>query len=185
MFLFDWVWYLLFKWGFISKKATILLLGLDNAGKTTLLYKLKFGEVRLVIPTQRAQLQEIDFGNIKFRTWDLGGHAQVRAIWRDYFPEADAIVFMVDSADTERLEEAKVQLHSLLEDTNLSNVHFLILANKIDIETALNREQLVNLLGLDNYLSQESSTRQVQLFRCSLVEGTGYGEGLNWLADIL
>eukprot|EP01114_Cavostelium_apophysatum_P012996 TRINITY_DN3059_c0_g1_i1.p1 TRINITY_DN3059_c0_g1~~TRINITY_DN3059_c0_g1_i1.p1 ORF type:complete len:188 (-),score=36.55 TRINITY_DN3059_c0_g1_i1:14-577(-) len=185
-FVLDWVWNLLYKLGFWKKNATILLLGLDNAGKTTLLHKLKHGSVRLVIPTQRAQLQEIELGNVKFRAWDLGGHEQVRSLWKEYFFEADAVIFLVDSADDERFEEAKKELNSLLDDESLKGVPFLILANKTDMMTAWPLDRLIGAIGIENrQLGSVAGDRPIQIFRCSLVEGTGYGEGFRWLSDIL
>lgn len=70
-------------------------------------HKIKSGSVRLFIPTVRASLEEVTVGNVKFKAWDLGGHKQVRGAWRDYFAEADAIIFVVDAADHERLNEAQ------------------------------------------------------------------------------
>jgi len=184
------LWAVLYKLGFLKKNATILLLGLDNAGKTTLLHKLKYGSIRLVIPTQRAQLEEIVLGNVKFRAWDLGGHAQVRSLWKEFFFEADAVIFLVDSADRERLPESRKELTSLINDSNLSNSPFLILGNKTDLETALTYKELVGALGLENLIPEdENSTfeqsRCIKLFPCSLVEGTGYSQGFKWLSDIL
>jgi len=111
----------------------MLLLGLDNAGKTTLLHKLQYGWIRSFIPTQRAQLEEITLGNVVFRTWDLGGHEQVRNLWRDYFFEADAVVFVVDIADQSRIHEAREELDGLLKDEGLAGVPIVILANKTDL----------------------------------------------------
>jgi len=71
------------------------------------LHKLKYGIIRSVIPTQRAKLEELDFGSVHFRAWDVGGHAQVRDMWAEYYVHADAIVFVIDSADRDRLQEAK------------------------------------------------------------------------------
>jgi len=184
-FLFDWIWTFFYKLGFLKKKATILLLGLDNAGKTTLLHKLKFGSIRLVIPTQRAQLQEIELGSVKFRAWDLGGHEQVRELWKDFFFEADAVIFLVDSADDERFEEAKKELSSLLDDEGLDGIPFLILANKIDLQTSFPLDKLTVALGLDESTLGPKGKRPIQIFRCSLVEGTGYVEGFKWLSDIV
>eukprot|EP01118_Nematostelium_gracile_P017179 TRINITY_DN7255_c0_g1_i1.p1 TRINITY_DN7255_c0_g1~~TRINITY_DN7255_c0_g1_i1.p1 ORF type:complete len:184 (+),score=39.28 TRINITY_DN7255_c0_g1_i1:50-601(+) len=181
-FLVDWIWDWLYKLGFWKKKATILLLGLDNAGKTTLLYKLKYGSIRLVIPTQRAQLEELTVGNVTFRAWDIGGHIQVRSLWKDYFFEADAVIFLVDTADRERITESKQELQALLNDTNLSKSIFLILGNKTDLDDALSYKELIEGLELQSILTEREN---VKLFQCSLVEGTGYDQGFKWLSDIL
>jgi len=181
--LLDWVWSLLYKLGLFKKEATILLLGLDNAGKTTLLHKLKYGSLRLFIPTQRAHLEEITIGNVKFRAWDLGGHEQVRHLWKDYYAETNAIVFVVDSADRMRLQEAKEELHALLNEEALADCVLVILANKTDLKGSLSREELIEVLDLkDIDLGNDNAERIVQLFRCSLVEGVGFIDAFKWLA---
>jgi GTP-binding protein SAR1 len=189
MFLVSWFWSILYSLGLLQKKATILLLGLDNAGKTTLLYKLKHGTIHTFVPTQRAQLEEMVIGNgsIKFRAWDLGGHEAVRHIWRDYYVNADAIVFVVDSADRERVDEAKRELHAVMEEPALQTVPLLILGNKVDLKTSLPGEQLVSALALGNKIDPATSItrRPVALFSCSLVEGYGYGAAFQWLAEYL
>eukprot|EP01098_Paradermamoeba_levis_P013016 TRINITY_DN582_c0_g1_i3.p1 TRINITY_DN582_c0_g1~~TRINITY_DN582_c0_g1_i3.p1 ORF type:complete len:154 (-),score=41.95 TRINITY_DN582_c0_g1_i3:203-664(-) len=149
MWFLDWFWEFLYKLGFLKKNATILLLGLDNAGKTTLLHKLKHGAIRLFIPTQRAQLEEIELGNVKLKAWDLGGHEQVRNFWREYYLEADAIIFVVDSADQDRLPEAKLELGKLLQSEELKECVFLVLGNKTDLPQSLEQEKLAKELGVE------------------------------------
>jgi len=141
----------------------------------------------LVIPTQRAQLEEIVLGSVKFRAWEIGGHEQVRSLWKEFFFEADAVIFLVDSADRQRMEESKKELVSLIEDSNLANSPFLILANKTDLETSLPFEELVSQLGLVDKLqdANDSNQRPIKLFQCSLVDGSGYGQAFKWLSDIL
>jgi len=178
-FLWDWLWELLSNLGLWKKKATVLLLGLDNAGKTTLLHKLRHGEVRLFVPTQRPSVEAVEVGNVKFRAWDLGGHRQVRAWWRDYFNEADAIVFVVDSADVDRLSEAREELAGLLAEPTLKDIKGLVvLGNKSDLLSSLNNDQLLSALALHEPME---AGKAVGLFRCSLIDGTGYLEAFKWL----
>eukprot|EP00042_Codosiga_hollandica_P017453 m.48087 g.48087 ORF g.48087 m.48087 type:complete len:183 (+) comp47661_c0_seq1:22-570(+) len=100
---------LLYSLGLASKNAAIVLLGLDNAGKTTLLYRLRTGEMHSFLPTQRAQQQQLQIGQLRLNAWDVGGHERVRALWQTYAIQANAIIFLIDSADRARLGQCPLR----------------------------------------------------------------------------
>ena len=109
-----------------------LLLGLDAAGKTTILYKLQLGEIVCSVPTIGFNMETVEYKNIKFNVWDIGGQTQIRCMWRHYYESTDALIFVVDSSDEERMELAKEELHSMLQTEELSQAALLVLANKQD-----------------------------------------------------
>ena len=94
-----------------QKEAKILLLGLDAAGKSTILYKLKLGETKSQEPTVGFNVECIQFQNIKFNMWDVGGQDILRPMWKHYYINSDALIYVVDSQDKDRLHIAKNELH--------------------------------------------------------------------------
>lgn len=104
----------------------------DNAGKTTLLYRLKMGEVVTTIPTIGFNVESVKYGQLTFDVWDLGGQTSIRPYWRSYYANTAAVVFVVDSTDIERLEIAADELRSMLNEDELRDAALLVFANKQD-----------------------------------------------------
>jgi len=192
MFIFDWWYNILAALGLYHKSAKILFLGLDNAGKTTLLHMLKEGRVAIHNPTLHPNQDELIIGKIRFKTFDLGGHETARKLWRDYFASGvDGVVFIVDAVDRTRFPEAKKELDALLLSDELANVPFLVLGNKIDLGNAPSEEDLRYQLGLYETYGKEAkgekspTIRPIELYMCSVVRKMGYGDGFKWLAQFL
>mmetsp|Transcript_7005 Transcript_7005/g.9681 ORF Transcript_7005/g.9681 Transcript_7005/m.9681 type:complete len:200 (+) Transcript_7005:253-852(+) len=196
------LWYSFTEWfrdwlaffGLLHKEANLMLIGLDFAGKTTLLGMLKMGRLKAVNPTFHAIKEELIIESIKFTCFDLGGHPEVRRIWRDYYPTTSAIVFVVDASDHSRIDEAKDELQGILKNEDIKEIPVLILGNKIDAPSAMSEEELKIRLGLvqsttgkdaDPVSIKQRHIRPIEVFMCSIVQRHGFGEGFRWLSQYL
>jgi len=158
----------------------VLILGLDNAGKTTILYKLQMGEVVTTVPTIGFNVETVQYKNLRFQVWDLGGQTSIRPYWRCYYQNTNAVIYVVDSADPERMGISKQELMAMLEEEELKDAALMVFANNQDLPNALPSEQIAEKLGLSSLKS-----RQWAIFKTSAIKGDGLFEGLDWLVASL
>jgi ADP-ribosylation factor protein 1 len=114
---------------FGKKEMRILMVGLDAAGKTTILYKLKLGEVVTTIPTIGFNVETVEYKNISFTVWDVGGQDKIRPLWRHYYQNTQGLIFVVDSNDRDRVDAAHEELHKMLNEDELREAIVLVFAN--------------------------------------------------------
>ncbi|PTD11923.1 hypothetical protein HYE67_008986 [Fusarium culmorum] len=178
-------------WG--KKEMRILMVGLDAAGKTTILYKLKLGEIVTTIPTIGFNVETVEYKNIQFTVWDVGGQDKIRPLWRHYFQNTQGIIFVVDSNDRDRIVEAREELQRMLNEDELRDAILLVFANKQDLPNAMNAAEITDKLGLhslrqrawfDHMLIWHLFSQQYIQSTCA-TSGDGLYEGLEWLANTL
>ncbi|KAM6452209.1 ADP-ribosylation factor-like protein 4D isoform 1-T2 [Liasis olivaceus] len=164
----------------------VVVVGLDTAGKTSLLYRLKFQEFVKSAPTKGFNMEKIrvPLGGsriITFQVWDVGGQEKLRPLWKSYMRRTDGVVFVVDSAEVERLEEARVELHRIAHSSDNQGVPVLVLANKQDVAQALSVAEVEKRLGLHELYTFTLSHIQ----GCSAISGLGLQPGLEKLYDMI
>ena len=115
---------------FQKKEMRILMLGLDNSGKTSILYRLKLGQPKKTIPTIGFNVETLEYKSIAFTVWDVGGQEKLRSLWRHYYANTQALIFVVDSSDRARIQEAAEELHRLIKEEELHDALLLVFANK-------------------------------------------------------
>ena len=157
----------------------IIILGIQNAGKTTILYRLSIGQLVKTTPTIGSNVEEISYNNVKLQAWDLGGQESTRSIWDVYFINTDAIIYVVDSHD-ETYDDSKTQFYKLLKNDALKNAVILIYANKQDLPGAKNVGDIIRIYELDTI---KNHIWHIQ--PCSAQTGEGLITGMKWLSDQL
>ncbi|XP_029946220.1 ADP-ribosylation factor-like protein 4D [Salarias fasciatus] len=166
----------------------VVVIGLDSAGKTSLLYRLKLREFVETIPTKGFNMERIKvpMGNSKtsmtsFQVWDVGGQEKLRPLWKSYTRRTDGLVFVVDAAESERMEEAKVELHRIARSAENQGVPVLVLANKQDLEGAMSAAEVEKALALHEMSSSTLHHTQA----CSALDGQGLQPGLEKLYEMV
>lgn len=166
---------------FEKKNATILMVGLDAAGKTTILLKLKLNETRETVPTIGFNVETVEYKNVKFHVWDVGGQEKLRQLWKHYYEGANAIIFVVDSNDRDRVNVAKSELERLLQDPELAGATLLVLCNKQDLPHRLTPQEIVDAFGFRTTMANLVGNRKWYVQGCCAHTGEGLFEGLDWL----
>ncbi|KRF83253.1 ADP-ribosylation factor-like protein 3 isoform X1 [Drosophila virilis] len=179
-----------------EKEARILLLGLDNAGKTTILKQLASEDIttvsileqmRLCFPNSRSNasqvtptagfnIKSVAADGFKLNVWDIGGQWKIRPYWKNYFANTDVLIYVIDCTDRKRLSEAGSELFEMLMDNRLKRVPLLVFANKQDLPSAMSASEVAEALGL---VRLEERTWEIKA--CTAVDGTGIKEGMDWV----
>uniref|UniRef100_A0A8C1YV96 Uncharacterized protein n=1 Tax=Cyprinus carpio TaxID=7962 RepID=A0A8C1YV96_CYPCA len=143
-------------------------------------YKLKLGEVVTTIPTLGFNVETVEYRNISFTVWDVGGQDVIRRLWRHYYRNTKGLIFVVDSSDHDRIETAAEELKAMLAEDEMRDAVLLVLANKQDLPKAMPVHELTDRLGLHALRG-----RQWFVQATCAVQGSGLYEGLDWLSDQL
>ena len=158
----------------------IIILGIQEAGKTTILYRLSLGQLVKTTPTIGSNVEELTYNNVKFQAWDLGGQESTRTVWDVYYMNTDAVVYVIDSQDDENFEISKSEFHKVIANQNLKNSVILIFANKQDLPGAKNINKII-----EDYEFNKIKNHIWHIQPCSAIKGDGLVNGIKWLSDQL
>mmetsp|Transcript_19694 Transcript_19694/g.64037 ORF Transcript_19694/g.64037 Transcript_19694/m.64037 type:complete len:201 (-) Transcript_19694:85-687(-) len=165
---------------FGNKEMRVVMLGLDAAGKTTVLYKLHIGEVYSTVPTIGFNVEKVQYKNVQFTVWDVGGQEKLRPLWRHYFHSTDGLIFVVDSLDKQRVSKAASEFQQIVSDPLMRNSAILVYANKQDLPNALSPAEVMEQLGMNKLKG-----RKWHVQGTVATKGEGLYEGLDWLSSTL
>ncbi|NXQ35940.1 ARL14 protein, partial [Alaudala cheleensis] len=162
-----------------AKRANVVMLGLDSAGKSTLLYKLRYKDTFLTMPTIGFNVDMIEVGkDFTLTFWDVGGQKKMRELWSNFLEDTDGLLFVVDSSDKHRLEESRREFELILKNDSLKNVPVVVLANKQDLPGALNAEEITRRFKMKKHCSD----RNWYVQPCCATTGEGLAEALQRVA---
>ncbi|KAG9236645.1 ADP-ribosylation factor family-domain-containing protein [Amylocarpus encephaloides] len=163
-----------------DKEMRILMLGLDNAGKTTIVKKIMGENVNDVSPTLGFLIKTIEYEGYKLNIWDVGGQKTLRSYWRNYFEKTDALIWVVDATerDEDRLKACRDELHGLLQEERLSGASLLVFANKTEVNGCMDEMEIREALEL-----MDIKTHKWNIIRCSAMTGANLKDGLAWVVE--
>jgi ADP-ribosylation factor-like protein 2 len=161
-----------------EKEMRILFLGLDNAGKSSVIKAFIGESIDDLSPTLGFEIKTVECQGYRLSCWDVGGQMTIRAYWRNYFEATDGVVWVVDSTDRERLALCKRELDSILQQERLASASLLIFANKQDIGGALPPTEIRDALDLDRI-----QRRHWSIVPCSAATRAGVEDGIAWLVS--
>ncbi|CAI5443723.1 unnamed protein product [Caenorhabditis angaria] len=162
-----------------EREMRILILGLDNAGKTTLMKKFLGEPTDTIEPTLGFDIKTVHFKEYQLNLWDVGGQKSLRSYWKNYFESTDALIWVVDSSDRERLNQCSEELKKLLGEEKLAGATLLVLANKSDLTSAIDVETISEVLDLKSIKSHHW-----KIFSCCALSGDNrLVQSINWLCD--
>ncbi|XP_068716092.1 ADP-ribosylation factor-like protein 5B [Montipora capricornis] len=167
----------LFSW-FSNEEHKVIIVGLDNAGKTTILYQFLMSEVVHTSPTIGSNVEEVVWKNIHFLMWDIGGQESLRSAWNTYYTNTEFLIVVVDSTDRERLAVTKAELYNMLNHEDLKQAGVLIFANKQDIKGSMSVAEISEQLNLT---SIKDHGWHIQA--CCALTGEGLYQGLEWITN--
>jgi small GTP-binding protein len=159
-----------------QQEVQVMMLGLDAAGKTTMLYRMKEDIVFMTTPTIGFNVENIVYKNMNLTIWDVGGQEKIRSLWRKCWKVTDALIYVIDLTDRERIHEAAYELRRVLEEDNMRDAVLLVFANKVDKYNRMTVDEVMKVLRLSSL-----HRRKWHIQECSAKTGDGLQSGLHWL----
>ncbi|CAF0956809.1 unnamed protein product [Didymodactylos carnosus] len=178
------------KYLFQKDDYYILIVGLDNAGKTTYLEQTKTKYCKnykmmnssKITTTVGCNIGQIDIGRVRLNFWDLGGQEELQSLWDKYYADCHGVIYIVDSADRTRLEESWQAFDRMLQSEQLINVPLLLSCNKQDLDDCMTVPEIKRLF---NRSIQSVGVRDCMVLASSAITGDGINESIDWMKDCI
>lgn len=165
-----------------QREVKLCIVGLDAAGKTTILHKMRFDEVMPTAPTIGVNTEDITVRNVSIKVFDLAGQEKMRKVWRHYYSSIEGIIFVLDATRVDRIAEARDELMGLLANEEARAIPVLVFANKQDLPEAVRSAEMVELLGIAEHVNRKPMSL-VRVQESSAVQDQGLLEGFEWIVD--
>lgn len=162
-----------------ARRMEIVVVGLENSGKTTFINSLSDGNPGDTVPTIGLNVKQFNKGNLIIKAWDLGGQIQYRSEWARYAKGTQVIIFVVDASATDLITYSRRELHTMLEERDLANIPLLVLANKIDLNPHLTEPEIIEGLNLDYVIDNRWLVISI-----SAIKGTNLERVVDWLLNV-
>ena len=161
-----------------ARRMEMVIVGLENSGKTTFINSLSEGTPGETVPTIGLNVKTVQKGNLIIKAWDLGGQVQYRTEWSRYAKGTNVIIFVVDSSATDLISYSRKELHTMLEERDLAGIPLLVLSNKIDISPHLSEPEIIQGLNLDYVIDNPWLVISISALR-----GTNIERVVDWLLN--
>ncbi len=165
-----------------KREFKLCIVGLDAAGKTTILNRMRFDEVMATAPTIGVNTEDIQVRNVNIKVFDLAGQEKMRNVWKYYYSSIEGVIFVLDSTRVDRIHEARDELLNLLANEEAKYIPCLIFANKQDLPKAVTSAEMVEMLGIADYVNKKPVSI-VRVQEASALQDQGLLEGFEWMVD--
>lgn len=165
-----------------DREVRILVLGLDNCGKSTIVHKMLGLDTASVTPTMGFQIHQLQYNDRNLRFWDIGGQNSLRSFWSNYYDSSDVVIWVIDATSVHRLKELYGELREkVIQQDQLKGVLFVVMINKVDLLDNHQKHELLTQVSDELKLGEEVPKEKYMIQATSGITGEGLQGVLDWM----